>query len=616
MDYFKSLGYACPPLVDEADFLQELPCPEGRRFITTPGAPHSSVELADAWKKSSLFQKLLSEMRYPTLEDAETMSKSNQKLWYGDQLERFAGSFSYYFELLLDRQFKIVVRDATFLKARIGQVLLVGAISGSLFSNLELTDVSTKNGFLFNTLLFTALGSFAILPLVYAQKAVYYKQKDSLFYPTSAFCLAQSISLFPLQVVEAVLYITIVYWSAGLAEDFRGSRFLTFILISLMFSMTIGQLFRLIAALVPDMRRALPISGIIVVVMVLFSGFIQPKALISDGWIWFYWMNPVAWALKAVTLNEFSSSQYDFLTCTNPTCSAKTRFGDYVLEQYGNPTDPRYIWYSFAVLIGEYVFLFILTLLGLKYIRTEPTPPAPIRTSAEEELQVNKPSGGSGKIAVSSPSPVSGSSSAPAYTMVEGGPSNGDIESGEKEDASEIEMMPNVPPMMSEEASQSSKGSNRLAKAQLPFDPVSFAFKDIWYTVTLANGEDVDLLKGVNGYFEPGTVTALMGSSGAGKTTLLDVLAGRKNTGVVKGEMYLNGIPKVEGYFRKVMGYVEQFDTLPQKSTAREAVAFSAALRLASKISSDARLAWVNAVLDMMDLEPLENDLVRKYYQQ
>jgi ABC-type multidrug transport system ATPase subunit len=92
-------------------------------------------------------------------------------------------------------------------------------------------------------------------------------------------------------------------------------------------------------------------------------------------------------------------------------------------------------------------------------------------------------------------------------------------------------------------------------------------------------------LKGVNGFFEPGTVTALMGSSGAGKTTLLDVLSGRKNTGVVKGEMYLNGTLKVEGYFRKVMGYVEQFDTLPQKSTAREAVDFSAALRLSPDIT-------------------------------
>jgi ABC-type multidrug transport system ATPase subunit len=60
--------------------------------------------------------------------------------------------------------------------------------------------------------------------------------------------------------------------------------------------------------------------------------------------------------------------------------------------------------------------------------------------------------------------------------------------------------------------------------------------QDIWYTVK-AGEEDLDLLRSVTGYFEPGTITALMGSSGAGKTTLLDVLSGRKNTGTIKGEM-------------------------------------------------------------------------------
>ncbi len=51
----------------------------------------------------------------------------------------------------------------------------------------------------------------------------------------------------------------------------------------------------------------------------------------------------------------------------------------------------------------------------------------------------------------------------------------------------------------------------------LSCDEVSVAFRDVWYTVTLKNGEELDLLKGVSGYFKPGTVTALMGSSGAGR---------------------------------------------------------------------------------------------------
>lgn len=49
---------------------------------------------------------------------------------------------------------------------------------------------------------------------------------------------------------------------------------------------------------------------------------------------------------------------------------------------------------------------------------------------------------------------------------------------------------------------------------ELPFEAVSFAFRDIWYSVHMPSGEELDLLRGVTGYFEPGTMTALMGSSG------------------------------------------------------------------------------------------------------
>jgi ABC-type multidrug transport system permease subunit len=51
------------------------------------------------------------------------------------------------------------------------------------------------------------------------------------------------------------------------------------------------------------------VAGIFIVLMILFSGFIQPYNQISYGWDWFYWLNPVAWILKAVTVNQWKSSR-------------------------------------------------------------------------------------------------------------------------------------------------------------------------------------------------------------------------------------------------------------------------------------------------------------------
>ena len=73
-----------------------------------------------------------------------------------------------------------------------------------------------------------------------------------------------------------------------------------------------------------------------------------------------------------------------------------------------------------------------------------------------------------------------------------------------------------------------------------------------------------------------------MGASGAGKSTLLDVLAGRKNTGKISGDILINGESIPVESFNKLMGYVEQFDVLPEFRTVSEVIHFSAALRFAS----------------------------------
>jgi ATP-binding cassette, subfamily G (WHITE), member 2, PDR len=67
-----------------------------------------------------------------------------------------------------------------------------------------------------------------------------------------------------------------------------------------------------------------------------------------------------------------------------------------------------------------------------------------------------------------------------------------------------------------------------------------FTWQDVVYDIKM-KGESRRLLDNVSGWVKPGTLTALMGVSGAGKTTLLNILAQRMSTGVVTGQMMLDG---------------------------------------------------------------------------
>ena len=81
-------------------------------------------------------------------------------------------------------------------------------------------------------------------------------------------------------------------------------------------------------------------------------------------------------------------------------------------------------------------------------------------------------------------------------------------------------------------------------------------WEDICYDVPVPSGQ-LRLLKNVFGYVKPGELTALMGASGAGKTTLLDVLASRKNIGVISGEKLIDGRPPGTD-FQRGTAYAEQ----------------------------------------------------------
>jgi ABC-type multidrug transport system ATPase subunit len=118
------------------------------------------------------------------------------------------------------------------------------------------------------------------------------------------------------------------------------------------------------------------------------------------------------------------------------------------------------------------------------------------------------------------------------------------------------------------------------------------------------------LLKGVNGAFRPGVLTALMGVSGAGKTTLMDVLAGRKTGGYIDGNITISGYPKNQQTFARISGYCEQTDIHSPHVTVYESLVYSAWLRLPKEVDKNKRKIFIEEVMELVELTPLRQALV------
>ncbi|KAG6000847.1 hypothetical protein E4U21_004948 [Claviceps maximensis] len=110
--------------------------------------------------------------------------------------------------------------------------------------------------------------------------------------------------------------------------------------------------------------------------------------------------------------------------------------------------------------------------------------------------------------------------------------------------------------------------------------PVTLHFEKVAYRL---NGKLI--LNNIIGTCRPGEVTAVMGASGAGKTTFLDILARKNKRGLVHGDFFVNGMKINDSEYKKVVGFVDQEDTMLPTLTVHETILNSALLRLPRDMS-------------------------------
>lgn len=598
--YFIDLGFECLEQQTTADFLTAVTDPKERRF--RPGfkdrAPKTPEELEKAFRNSSSYQKLLEDVKdyeeylqQSEFEDTKRFEGAVREAKSRTVSQKSPYTVSFFRQVLncTKREFWLLFGDTTTLWTKLFIIVSNSLIIGSLYYNQPFSTAGafTRGGTCFFSIVFLGWLQLTELMKAVGGRAVATRQKDYAFYRPSAISLARVITDFPVLIVQVVIFSIIVYFMTNLDRDV--SKFWIYLLFVYITTLLLTALYRMFASISPEINTAIRFSSIALNLLVIFTGYVIPKTQLLNNYIWFgwlYWINPIAYSFEAVIANEFAGRvmecapeqlvpqgpgvQAGFQGCSlagAKTNSAQITGNDYLHTQFDYTR--ANLWRNFGVAIAFTVLYIIITIVATELFTF---------ASSGEGALIFKQSRKAKEQAKKAEAPT-------------------DVEKNVDSSSTSIET-----------AGGLVSGNEGEALEKLSNSDSIFTWRDVEYTVPYLGGER-KLLNKVNGYAKPGLLVALVGASGAGKTTLLNTLAQRQRTGVISGEMFVDGRP-LGPDFQRNTGFCLQGDLHDGTQTIREAIEFSALLRQDASIPRSEKLAYVDKIVDLLELNDLQDAIV------
>ncbi|KIX01883.1 uncharacterized protein Z518_07822 [Rhinocladiella mackenziei CBS 650.93] len=397
---------------------------------------------------------------------------------------------------------------------------------------------------------------------LYAQRGIVEKHDRYAFYHPSAEAVASSLMDMPYKVINTIVFNSIIYFMTNLRRE--PGAFFFFLFTTFLAVMAMSGIFRSIDSASRTLSQAMVPAAVLILALVMFTGFVIPIDYMLGWSRWINYIDPMAYVFECLMINEFagreylctsyvpdpSVSGYENVKNSNRICSA---VGAVAGRQIVQGTD--YIISSFQYLPSHkwrnigILFGFIIFFHALYMGFTEFVT---AKKSKGEVLVFRR-------------------GYKPAQFK-------------ERKDDSEA----NIPLSAAVATKNATGGVSEKVVGLIQERTSVFHWSDVCYDIKI-KGEPRRILDHVDGWVKPGSLTALMGVSGAGKTTLLDCLADRTSMNT---------------------GYVQQQDLHLETTTVREALNFSALLRQPKHLSRKEKLAYVDEVIKLLDMEEYADAVV------
>ncbi|CAG88660.2 DEHA2F00154p [Debaryomyces hansenii CBS767] len=594
------MGWDCPKRQTTADFLTSLTNPAER--VPRPGyedkLPYTPVEFEEYWKKSPQYKKLIEDIE----EYLKQKEGSDRDLYHQAHVARqsnhisqkssFTVSFFMQTRYIMSRNILRTKGDPSIALQSIALQVVMGLIIGSTYYNLETTTGSLfyREAVLFFAILFNSFSSILEIMSLFEARPIVEKHKQYALYRPSADALAGIITELPTKFFMSMGFNFFVYFLSNMRRD--AGRFFFYWLMNALCTLVMSHFFRSLGAVSTSFPGAMTPATVVLLAMVIFSGYCIPPPNMLGWSRWIGYINPVSYVFEALMINEFNDREF--------TCSAFVPAGPSYMDissdqsicsvtgsrpglSFVNGSDHIAVtyeyynshkWGCFGIIVGFIVFFLVLYVI-LSEFNKGSMQKGEVTLFLKSSLKEHKKQAAKG--------------AATTKDIENSNISNEKISHKDQLDAN--------------------KEENNNNNNALPSSKDIFHWRDLTYQVKIKS-EDRVILNHVDGWVKPGQLTALMGSSGAGKTTLLNCLSERVTSGIISdGTRMING-QELGSSFQRSIGYVQQQDLHLPTSTVREALRFSAQLRQPNSVSIQEKNEYVEYIIHLLDMNLYADALV------
>lgn len=376
--YFEDMGWWKPPRQPLGDFLTAVTNPEERN--TRDGyesrVPRTADEFERHWRASDDYRQLQLEIskhesacESPTkaLDDLKRSLFAKKTPHAIHNTPYITDSFTQIKYCTIRMVLRLWNDKAATLTVAWGQ-LVMSLILGSLFYQTPNTvnGLFSKGGVPFGSFLLNAIVTVTEVFNLYSRRPIVEKQASyAMFRPWTDAFAGLTINI-PLKLIIASTFNIILYFLAGLRR--KPANFFIFYLFCYLITLVMSVVFRTIGASTKGIPQAFVVVGVVLPLLVIYTGFVIPKPYMHVWFKWLTYINPVGYVFESLIANEFHDRDFTCTATRTVPPYAQLFNGSFVCAARGSvENEPFVSGDAYISLNYEYTYLHLWRNLGILF---------------------------------------------------------------------------------------------------------------------------------------------------------------------------------------------------------------------------------------------------------